>query len=222
MAAGESGSAHQQAAHWLWYGGRAALVVAGNEAGWRAVRLVASADGSLSDSERECLAARMVSQGAAELVDPVLAWQAGEANLTTVLAELQLAPEARRGAGAWLIYNALCVALADGQLASTEMEAVKGVARALELEPQMVDALIGVVLDEASSRKRRLDTFERLVPAVVTPAVTPAMTPALTPAMTPAMTPAVAATVAATEAATAPATVTEEVAAEVNPEVTGA
>jgi len=94
-----------------------------------------------------------------EVVEEVERWYAHAEKPAALLAQIGVPPAVRRGTGAWIVYEGLSVAFADGELARGEMDAVRGVATTMDVDDATVDALEKIVRDEAAVRERRIQTL---------------------------------------------------------------
>jgi len=124
-----------------------------------AVLSLAGADGELSKRERDLLLEEGRRRG---IPEPVLAgwagfdWQAADRReLLTRVRPLLRPAQARL-----LIYDAIRTARADGSYALEERRAIEDAAELLGLDPEVVNALVGLVEMEEAVRKVRQGLIE--------------------------------------------------------------
>jgi len=156
MADQESGYAG--AVQHLWYGHQNAPNSSDYEHAWKAIKAVAACDGDLSEPERLYLVGKMSAIATPpDVIEKVLAFDEGSSAVTALLDGIQVPAEYRVGVGTWVVYEALSVAMADGELADGEAEAVKAAAERMGVNAGTVDALTYQVRQEASLRERRIE-----------------------------------------------------------------
>jgi hypothetical protein len=130
------------------------------ENAWKAVKTIAAAHGPLTDNKHLFLLARMSAMGApSEVVDTVMGWDARADHADALLGRIEVAGGVRWRTEAWIIYEGLSVAMADGELAPEELEAVCTAAASIGLSPETVDALTEVCREEAAIRRRRIEVL---------------------------------------------------------------
>lgn len=162
MAEEEAG--HAGAVQHLWYGHQNAPNSSDYEHAWKAIKAVAACDGELSEPERLHLVGKMTAIAAPpEVVEKVLAFDETSGRVTALLEGIQVPAEYRPGVGAWVVYEALSVAMADGDLAAGEKEAVRAAADSMGVSREMVDALTYQVRQEFSLRARRIELLNSTI-----------------------------------------------------------
>lgn len=146
-----------KAAHELWYGNKHLPPEADLEPAWKAVKIVAMGDGKLSDAEHRALVGKMHAlHTPSSVIAAVLAYEPRGESPARLLAKLTTSAEARASLGAWIVYEALSVALGDGELAVGELDAVQKIAATMDVRSAVVDVLAAIVRDEAALRERRV------------------------------------------------------------------
>jgi len=141
----------------LFYGHASVPVRKDFENAWKAVRTIAAGGGRLTSSRREWLLARMTAIGTpADVVSDVMAWDERGEPLAALFSRVAVPAEVRWSTGAWIVYEGLSVAMADGELTRSEVEAVRAAVAALDVEPGTVDALVEICREEAEIRRRRI------------------------------------------------------------------
>jgi tellurite resistance protein len=169
---------YSAAAHHLWYGSRFAPDRRAAELSWKAVKAIAAADGHLSEPERLRLLGKMCAVATpSEVIAEVLRFESHSASAVELLAQIGAPPEARLLTGVWIIYEALGIAMADGDLSAGELEAARHVGGALGLDIGMVDALHALCREETLLRRRRIDMLGAHLPAAFHTGQTEALPP---------------------------------------------
>jgi hypothetical protein len=126
---------------------------------------VAAGDGVLSDVERERLLGKMCSiLTPPDVVQEVMRFDEHSAAPERLVQNIRVPDEVRPGTGAWIVYEALSVAMSDGDLAAAELEGVRKVAAAMGVPSGTVDALTAFCRDEASLRARRIEILNSTIP----------------------------------------------------------
>lgn len=155
--AGDESATAVKAAYQLWYGNKHLPPSPDLEPAWKAVKCVAAGDGKLSEAERAFLIGKMHALHTPEpVIEAVLAYDVRSETPGKLLARLSVPTEARASLGAWIVYEALSVALADGEIATGELDAVQRIAATMNVRSAVVDALAEIVRDEAKLRDRRV------------------------------------------------------------------
>lgn len=148
------------AAHVLWYGRRDVPSAANLELAWKAIKGMAASDGKLSEPERAYLHGKMCTLATPpDVIDAVMRDEPRPEPPAKLLARIAVSDGARAAMGAWIVYEGLSVALADGELAVGELEAVQKSATAMGVRSATVDALAALVRDEAELRRRRIEAL---------------------------------------------------------------
>ena len=156
---------HAGAVQHLWYGHQNAPNSSDYEHPWKAIKAVAACDGQLSDAERLYLVGKMTSIATPpDVVKKVLAFDEGSSAVGALLDGIQVPPDYRPGVGTWVVYEALSVAMADGELAEGETEAVRAAAEKMGVSADAVDALTYQVRQESSLRQRRIELLNSTIP----------------------------------------------------------
>lgn len=146
-----------KAAYQLWYGNKHLPPAADLEPAWKAVKIVAVGDGKLSDAERHFLVGKMHAlHTPPEVIAIVVAYDPRGELPARLLAKLATSPDARASLGAWIVYEALSVALADGDLATGELDVVQKIAATMDVRSSVVDTLASIVREETALRERRV------------------------------------------------------------------
>lgn len=141
----------------IWYGHTNVPAPSDFEFAWKAVKAVAAGDGVLSEPERQFLIGKMCAIATPEdVVERVMAFDEHSQTPASLLDLVGVPPQIRRATGAWIVYEAMSVAYADGELAPGEMAAVNSVASTMDVDMGTVERLLQIVIEEASLRERRL------------------------------------------------------------------
>jgi hypothetical protein len=90
-----------------------------------------------------------------DVVDLVMKSGSAEAP-ADLLARIEVPPELRPGAAAWILYEALSVMISDGALTHDELAAARAGAASMGLGGEVVDALAQPCEDEEALRARRI------------------------------------------------------------------
>jgi tellurite resistance protein len=155
---------HVSAVQHLWYGHGNVPSKNDFEFSWKAVKAVAAADGELSEAERLHLLGKMCAiLTPPDIVEVVMTFDEGSEAPERLLARVNVPAEVRAGAGAWIVYEALSAAIADGELASEEVQAVRRAGASMGVKPETVDALLGLCRTEASLRARRIELLQSTI-----------------------------------------------------------
>lgn len=161
----DQAAGHAGAVQHLWYGHQNAPNSADYEHAWKAIKAVAACDGQLSDAERLYLVGKMTAIATPPgVVRTVLAFDEGSSSVGELLDGIQVPPDYRRGVGTWVVYEALSVAMADGELAAGERDAVTAAAEKMGVGADTVDALTDQVRQESSVRQRRIELLNSTIP----------------------------------------------------------
>ncbi len=152
---------HVAAAQLLWYGHHKVRPHSELELCWKAAKAIAAGDGTVSDDERVALVGKMTATATPEsVVNAVLTWDEHTETATELLAHLRLPDDLRRELGVWMVYEGLSVGLADGHLGFGEIEIAHEVAVAMGVPLATVHALIPLCTDEATLRRRRIQSLQ--------------------------------------------------------------
>lgn len=148
---------HVSAVQHLWYGHGHAPHKRDYEFSWKAVKVVASGDGELSETERLHLLGKMCAiLTPADVVELVMEFDEHLESPERLLAGMNVPSAVRRGTGAWIVYEALSVAMADGELAEGELKFIHRAAATMDVPPATVDALAQQCRAEAAVREDRI------------------------------------------------------------------
>lgn len=121
------------------------------ESGWKAAKAIAARGRGLTEGERQCLFARMSAAGTpAEVIEEVM--RADDRAALEGLAAGELPWQT----AAWILYEALSVAMAEHELGDPELEPFRQAAARLRLSDEAASALVDVCRDEAALRARRI------------------------------------------------------------------
>ena len=146
------------AVQYLWYGHKNVPKRSDFEFSWKAVKAIASADGELSDAERLALLGKMLAiLTPPDVVDEVMQYDARAHAPHELLAHVDIPEEVRPGTGAWMVYEALSVSLADGKLGPQELDAIHETAATMGVAAETVGALVELCREEVAMRQRRID-----------------------------------------------------------------
>jgi hypothetical protein len=144
----------------LWYGHQNVPSRSDFEHAWKAVKVVAGSNGQVSDEERLYLLGKMSAIGTpADVVQMVMDFDEQSTTCEALLGGINVPAEVRPGVGAWIVYEGLSTAMADGELADAERDGIGRIAATMGVEPRIVDALTQQCRDEASVRERRILTL---------------------------------------------------------------
>jgi hypothetical protein len=158
------------AAQHLWYGHRKLRRPSELELCWKAAKAIAAGDARLNEDERSALIGKMCATAVPqEIIDAVMAWDERTGVPAELMAHLHVTPETRLELGLWVVYEGLCVAFADGDLALGERNSVHAVAATMGVPTSTVEALITVCRDEALLRLRRVKTLQGRIAVALTP-----------------------------------------------------
>ena len=164
MGGTDLGPEYAGAVQHFWYGHQHAPSRSDYEHAWRQVKAIAAADGRLTDDERLYLLGRMCAIGTpTDIVDGVMAYDESAGRGQAAVDGINVPAEMRPGVGAWLVYEALSVAMSDGDLAERELEAVRGAANAMGVAPGTVDGLIEQCREERTVRERRIELLQSTI-----------------------------------------------------------
>lgn len=149
----------------LWYGHQNVPRSSDFEYAWKAIKVAAASDGQLTERERLHLLGKMCAIGTpADVVEKVLEFDETSTTCEALLYRIDVPPEVRPGTGAWVVYEGLSVAMADGELSDGEREAVRRTAAAMGVSSEVVGALEEQVREESALRDRRLQTLFSTIP----------------------------------------------------------
>lgn len=148
----------------LWYGHENVPSRSDFEHAWKAVKVVAGSDGPISPQERLFLLGKMAAIGTpADVIDTVMAFEEQSLTCEALLARIQVPAEVRLGVGAWIVYEGLSVAMADGDLGQAERDGIGRVAATMGVVDSTVEALIAQCREEAAVRERRIRTLNSTI-----------------------------------------------------------
>lgn len=157
MASSEMPNDQVAALQHLWYGHRNVPSQTDFENAWKAVKVVAGADGPMSDDERLYLLAKMAAIGTPrDVIETVMGFDEQSTTCEALLGKIQVPTEVRPGVGAWIVYEGLSVAMADGDLAPAERDGIGRVAATMGVVGSTIDALEQQCREEAAVRERRI------------------------------------------------------------------
>lgn len=124
---------------------------------WKATKTIAAARRPLSEPSRLYLIARMSAVGAPyEVIEEVLAWNEQAERPETLAARVAAPGGLHWRAGALILYEALSMAMAGGDVEPNELETIGATASALDLRPETLEALLELCREEAALRRRRI------------------------------------------------------------------
>lgn len=150
--------AHVVAVQQLWYGHDNKLNLSDFEYAWKAIKTIAGSDGSISSREGGDLFERMSAMMTPpDVITTVLEWDEDEADPVALINEIDFAEDERARVGAWIIYEALTVAMSDEELAAGEIGRVRQIATEVGLSSEFVDDVAILCKDEADLRRRRAE-----------------------------------------------------------------
>jgi hypothetical protein len=156
---------HISAVQFLWYGHRNVPKPSDFAYSWKAIKTVAAADGELTVREQVRLLGKMCAIATPpDVVTEVMAFEPGTAGLTELFDGIDVPPQARPGAGAWLIYESLGVMTADGSLSDEELGAAREAATALGVPDGAVDTFADLWEAEEQLRARRIRDLNSTIP----------------------------------------------------------
>ena len=156
---------HISAVQFLWYGHRNVPKPSDFEFSWKAIKTAAAGDGQLTVREQVRLLGKMCAiLTPPEIVPVVMEFEPGEATVAELFAGIDVPPEARPGAGAWVVYEALGVMIADGDLTPEELDAARETAAALDVPPGSVDAFADQWKLEEKVRAQRIRALNATIP----------------------------------------------------------
>lgn len=156
---------HVSAVQFLWYGHRNVPKPSDFAYSWKAVKTVAAADGDLTVREQVRLLGKMCAiLTPPEVVGEVMDFTPGDASVAELFAGIDVPPEVRPGTGAWLVYEALGVMIADGSLTPEELDAVREAASAMEVPDGAVDTFADLWEAEEKLRARRIGDLNSTIP----------------------------------------------------------
>jgi tellurite resistance protein len=157
---------HVGAIQYLFYGHQNVPKKSDFEHAWKAIKVVAAADGQLSEIERLHLVGKMCAIGTpGDVVQAVLDFDVRFATCEALVAGIDVPDEMRAGTGAWVVYEALSVAMADGELPADEHDGVRRTAVAMGVSESVVGELTEQVRQEAALRERRIQTLASTIPS---------------------------------------------------------
>jgi len=132
---------------------------------WRAIKSVGACDGQLSDAERIYLLGKMCAIGTpTDVVEAVMSFDEHAGTPAELIAGIDVPDEVRAGTGAWIVYEGLSLAMADGDLDERELDAVRRAGAAMGVGSDVVDALRVQVRQEAALREQRIRTLASTIP----------------------------------------------------------
>ncbi len=165
MATSEIIPEHISTVQHLWYGHGHVPGKSDFEFSWKAIKAVVAADGRLSEPERLHLLGKMCAiLTPPDVVEVVMGFDEHAETLAQLLARIDVPAEVRLGTGAWIVYEGLSVAIANGDLAAGELEAVGRAAAAMGVASETVDALTELCREEAAMRRRRIELLNSMIP----------------------------------------------------------
>lgn len=144
----------------VWYGHTNVPHDSDFEFAWKAVKAIVAGDGVISEAERLHLVGKMCAiLTPQDVVERVMSWDERSEAPAALLAQVGVPPQIRRATGAWIVYEGLSAALADGELEPGELAVVHKVAQTLEVPSETVDALHEIVVAESKLRQRRIEAL---------------------------------------------------------------
>ena len=156
---------HISAVQFLWYGHRNVPKPSDFAYSWKAVKTVAAGDGELTVREQVRLLGKMCAiLTPPDVVTEVMEFTPGAASVTELFAGIDVPPQVRPGTGAWLIYEALGVMVADGSLTAEELGTAREAAAAMDVPDGAVDTLAELWQAEEELRARRIRDLNSTIP----------------------------------------------------------
>ena len=156
---------HISAVQFLWYGHRNVPKPSDFEHSWKAIKTVAAGDGQLTVREQVRLLGKMCAiLTPPDVVPLVMEFEPGEAPVSELFAGIDVPPEARPGAGAWIVYEALGVMIADGDLTEQELDAARAAATELDVPAESVDKFADQWQLEEKVRAQRIRALNATIP----------------------------------------------------------
>ena len=156
---------HISAVQFLWYGHRNVPKPSDFEHSWKAIKTVAAGDGQLTVREQVRLLGKMCAiLTPPEVVPLVMEFKVGDAPLTELFAGSDVPPQARPGAGAWIVYESLGVMIADGELTDQELDAARAAAAELDVPAESVDRFADQWQLEEKVRAQRIRALNATIP----------------------------------------------------------
>jgi len=156
---------HISAVQFLWYGHRNVPKPSDFAYSWKAVKTVAAADGELTVREQMRLLGKMCAiLTPPAVVGEVMQFTPGAASVAELFAGIDVPPQVRPGTGAWLVYEALGVMVADGPLTAEELGAAREAAAAMEVPDGAVDTFAELWQAEEELRARRIRDLNSTIP----------------------------------------------------------
>jgi hypothetical protein len=156
---------HISAVQFLWYGHRNVPKPSDFEHSWKAIKTVAAGDGQLTVREQVRLLGKMCAiLTPPEVVPLVMEFEPGAAPLTELFAGIDVPPQARPGAGAWIVYESLGVMIADGELTDQELDAARAAAAELDVPAESVDRFADQWQLEEKVRAQRIRALNATIP----------------------------------------------------------
>ncbi len=156
---------HVSAVQFLWYGHRNVPKPSDFAYSWKAIKTVAAVDGQLTVREQVRLLGKMCAiLTPPDVVGAVMEFAPGSASVVELFAAIDVPPEVRRGTGAWIVYEALGVMIADGSLTPEELLAAREAAAAMDVAPSSVDTFADLWQLEEAVRARRIRDLSATIP----------------------------------------------------------
>ena len=156
---------HISAVQFLWYGHRNVPKPSDFAYSWKAVKTVAAADGELTVREQVRLLGKMCAiLTPPAVVGEVMEFTPGAASVAELFAGIDVPPQVRPGTGAWLVYEALGVMVADGSLTAEELGAAREAAAAMDVPDGAVDTFAELWQAEEELRAGRIRALNSTIP----------------------------------------------------------
>ena len=156
---------HVSAVQFLWYGHRNVPKPSDFEHSWKAIKTVAASDGELTVRELVRLIGKMCAIATPpEVVTAVMEFTPGSVSLTELFEGIDVPDVARRGAAAWILYEALGIMVADGSPTEDELRAAREAAVALGVPDGAVETFADLCQAEEEMRARRIGDLNSTIP----------------------------------------------------------
>ena len=156
---------HVSAVQFLWYGHRNVPKDSDYEHSWKAIKTIAAGDGQLTVREQVRLLGKMCAiMTPPEVCALVLDFEPGGASVAELFAGIDVPPEVRPGTGAWVVFEALGVMVADGQLTPEELGAAREAAAEMDVPADRVDVFAELWQREEKVRAERIHALNATIP----------------------------------------------------------
>jgi hypothetical protein len=156
---------HVSAVQFLWYGHRNVPKPSDFAHSWKAVKTMAAADGDLTVREQVRLLGKMCAiLTPPDVVTDVMEFTPGTTPVSELFEGIDVPPQVRPGTGAWLVYEALGVMIADGSLTDEELVSAREAAAALGVPDGAVDTFAALWQEEEKLRARRIGDLNSTIP----------------------------------------------------------